>query len=108
MTNHIGSNLVGKKPTLTQTVRQALSPDSRAALDQLAIQAEGDTPMKIKQLIPTEQETQRLRDLIDEAKLNTELAKKRIEWVSWTDPLGNVHTGSKDEILEIVQSGSWR
>lgn len=50
----------------------------------------------------------RVRDLIDLANAKQDLALEVIDLVSWIDPYGNAYMGTRAEILEIVESGSWR
>lgn len=51
----------------------------------------------------------RVRDLIDLANTHQNKAEESlIDLVSWISPIGDFYMGTKAEITEIVQSGSWR
>jgi len=50
----------------------------------------------------------RVRDLIDFANARQDYSAELIDLVSWIDPYGNTYIGRRAEILEIVESGSWR
>lgn len=50
----------------------------------------------------------RVRDLIELANVKQSMALEIIDLVSWIDPYGNTYMGTRAEILEIVESGSWR
>jgi len=51
----------------------------------------------------------RVRDLIDFANTKQNMAESNlIDLVSWIDPNGNMYMGTKAEITDIIQTGSWR
>ena len=51
----------------------------------------------------------RVRDLIDLANIKQNMAEATlIDLVSWIDPYGNMYMGTRAEITEIIESGSWR
>ena len=51
----------------------------------------------------------RVRDLIDLANTKQNMAESNlIDLVSWIDPNGNTYIGTKAEITDIIQTGSWR
>ena len=51
----------------------------------------------------------RVRDLIDLANTKQNMAESNlIDLVSWIDPNGNMYIGTKAEITDIIQTGSWR
>jgi hypothetical protein len=51
----------------------------------------------------------RVRDLIDFANTKQNMAESNlIDLVSWIDPNGNMYMGTKAEITNIIQTGSWR
>ena len=54
------------------------------------------------------QDNIRIRDLIDLANARQDYAADLIDLVSWIDPYGNTYLGSKAEITQIIESGSWR
>jgi hypothetical protein len=49
-----------------------------------------------------------LRDLIDSAKVELDLASKALDLVSYISPIGDFYIGSREEILEMKMTGSWR
>lgn len=51
----------------------------------------------------------RVRDLIDLANIKQDMAEATlIDLVSWIDPYGNMYMGTRAEITEIIETGSWR
>jgi hypothetical protein len=49
-----------------------------------------------------------LRDLINSAKVELDLASKALDLVSYISPIGDFYIGSREEILEMKMTGSWR
>jgi hypothetical protein len=49
-----------------------------------------------------------LRDIIDSAKIELDLASKALDLVSYISPIGDFYIGSRKEILEMKMTGSWR
>ncbi len=55
------------------------------------------------------QDNIRVRDLIELANTKQNMAEATlIDLVSWIDPNGNMYMGTKAEITDIIQTGSWR
>ena len=55
------------------------------------------------------QDNIRVRDLIDFANTKQNMAESNlIDLVSWIDPNGNMYMGTRAEITDIIQTGSWR
>jgi hypothetical protein len=51
----------------------------------------------------------RVRDLIDFANNKQNIAETNlIDLVSWISPIGDTYIGTRAEITEMIQTGSWR
>jgi hypothetical protein len=55
------------------------------------------------------QDNIRVRDLIDYANTKNTIAESKIlDLISWISPVGDTYIGTRAEITEMVQTGSWR
>lgn len=51
----------------------------------------------------------RVRDLINYANTKQNIAETKIlDLVSWISPVGDTYIGTKAEITDIIETGSWR
>ena len=54
------------------------------------------------------QSTLRAGDLIELANAQLNTAKTHLEMIQWISPVGDLYIAPRHEILEMIETGSWR